>query len=284
MDATIGTSNEILFQKIIAFLDEEFDNFQQAWQENTEDDIHRIEVEKKHQHIHIKFEKQESSFNTSLCTNFILNNYRGRSHPKLINQHVLSFLYNKEKDTIHSSFSELPLDQLQESETEEILWTQKQSFIIGRSENTSIQIIGNQLIISQKEGFYSNPLPYKFIKCRFFSGWIEYPNQKNPEEVYRMGNLKMHDQGDMIPLTFEDNTKGIYTVELTQLIFGKTLPIMKLGIYEEPIDDIHYNSKAMSYTWTNPEAKRIGLNLRKVLTGWTFIEPGYVSSNNMDLE
>ena len=33
---------EVLFQKIIKFFEGEFDNFQQAWQENTEDDIHQV--------------------------------------------------------------------------------------------------------------------------------------------------------------------------------------------------------------------------------------------------
>ena len=96
--------------------------------------------------------------------------------------------------------------------------------------------------------------------------------------------MKLHDQGDRIQFAYEDGTTGKFIVELTQLVFAKRLAIMKLGVYDEPIENIHYSSNAISYTWTNPDAKRIGINLRKMLTGWTFIEPGFVSSNNMDLD
>ena len=31
----------------------EYDNFQQCWQENTEEEIHRLKVSKMHKHIHV---------------------------------------------------------------------------------------------------------------------------------------------------------------------------------------------------------------------------------------
>ena len=66
MDAKI--EGRELFQKIISFLNGEFDNFQQAWQENTEEDMHRIEVNEKHRHLHTVFKKHASSSEN----NFIL--------------------------------------------------------------------------------------------------------------------------------------------------------------------------------------------------------------------
>ncbi len=56
---------------------------------------------------------------------------------------------------------------------------------------------------------------------------------------------------------------------------------MKLAIYQEPLDSINYHSRSIAYTWANPEAKRIGMNLRKISSGWTLIEPGYLNSDNL---
>jgi len=73
-----------------------------------------------------------------------------------------------------------------------------------------------------------------------------------------------------------------YTAELTQLLFGQKLAIMKLAIYDMPLDSVEINSRSISYTWLNPEAKRSGINLRKVTSGWTLIEPGYINSDNTE--
>lgn len=278
MDATINRNNQALFQKIITFLNGEFDNFQQAWQENTEEDIHRVEVAEKHRHVHTIFEKHSTSSVNNM--HFVLNHYENRNSRDIVDQHYLSIVYNPEENTLISEFKNAKFP------TEIITWELEEESIKGTASNnnTSLFLEGNQLIINQKEGFFQNSAPYKMIKCRFFSGFIEIPNPENPDVMIRMGDLKLHDQGDMVQFAYEDGTKGAFIVELTQLVFAKRLAIMKLGIYEELIEDIHYSSRAMSYTWTNPDAKRIGINLRKMLTGWTYIEPGFVSSNNMDLE
>ncbi len=124
---------------------------------------------------------------------------------------------------------------------------------------------------------FKNSQPYKFIRTRKFSGWLEYPMQQFKDSVYRKSNLEIHDQGGMA----EINIDGVhYTAELTQLLFGHKLPIMKLAIYNMPMDSVQINSRSISYTWLNPDAKRTGINLRKIITGWTFIEPGYINSDN----
>jgi len=117
-----------------------------------------------------------------------------------------------------------------------------------------------------------------FRPCRYFSGWIQYPPDINePEELYSLRNLEIHDQGGYVELDVD----GVdYTVELTQLIYADTLRIMKLAVYDMPLAEVDINSRSICYTWTQPDAKRLGINIRKVLSGWTLIEPGYVSSNN----
>jgi hypothetical protein len=57
-----------------------------------------------------------------------------------------------------------------------------------------------------------------------------------------------------------------FTVELSQVVFEKRIPVMKLAIYEEG------KSKAIMYNWTNPEAERIGVNLRWIQVGLTLVK------------
>lgn len=135
---------------------------------------------------------------------------------------------------------------------------------------------GDTLFVSGRKQF-ENKDPYKFIRNQKFSGWIEVPLPQYGDSIYRESNLEIGDQGGMVEL----NIEGVqYTAELTQLLFGQKLAIMKLAIYDMPMDSVGINSRSISYTWLNPEAKRIGINLRKVTSGWTFIEPGFINSDN----
>ncbi len=135
---------------------------------------------------------------------------------------------------------------------------------------------GDTLFVTGSTHF-KNKDPYKFVRTRKFSGWIEVPITPYKDSIYRKSNLEIHDQGGMAELQIA----GVqYTAELTQLLFGQKLAIMKLAIYDMPLDSVQINSRSISYTWLNPEAKRTGINLRKVVSGWTLIEPGYVNSDN----
>lgn len=139
-----------------------------------------------------------------------------------------------------------------------------------------IKMNGDTLYLSGLTHF-ENKDPYRFIRTRKFSGWLEMPMEQYPDSIHRKSNLEIHDQGGMAEIAWEGK---VYTAELTQLLFGKKLAIMKLAVYDMPIDSVGINSRSISYTWLNPEAKRTGINLRKITTGWTLIEPGYVNSDN----
>ena len=121
---------------------------------------------------------------------------------------------------------------------------------------------------------------YKFSRCRYFSGFIEYALDDTHENYHRLGDLVIHDQGGMAGLDYNGEQ---YTVELTQLVFAHKIFLMKVAIYDISLDEVGINSKAISYAWACPDAKRLGINIRKLITGWTFIEEGFLSSNTMDL-
>ncbi|RKR15195.1 hypothetical protein CLV91_1277 [Maribacter vaceletii] len=205
----------------------EWDNFQQYWQENTEEEIHGIKTDDKHRHLSLKIKEVEKG-------TFLIEVREGRNGTVFIeNLHFTQEDINK----------------------------------------NNVELKGDTLFI-QGENHFKNKDAYKFIRVRKFSGWIEYPITE--DNMHHQGNLEIHDQGGMAALDVD----GVdYTVELTQLIYGKKLEIMKLAIYDMPLDKVGINSTSISYTWVNPDAKRIGINLRKVISGWTLIEPGFGNQN-----
>ena len=243
-----------LFQALVG----EFDNFQQVWQQNTDTEIHVLKTDSPHNHFHLTIEKLEPSSDFEAI--FSVN-----------------FMSDKEKITEIWQFKD------------EQMFIENQSFEIAfvdevwtiQNTDRTIEIAKNRLKILDS-GYFSNAekVAFKMNRCRFFTGWIEIPDPENAEKIYRFPNLRLHDQGDSVQLVMPDGSLGKYTVELTQLVFGHTIFIMKLAVYELPKTDLEINSHSIAYTWTNPEAERIGINLRYIISGWTLENTGLGVSKN----
>ena len=224
----------------------QYNNFQQYWGENTDDEIHKSESENRHRHFHLSIKLSEDS------DYYYLDLYEGRNEAIKL-----------------STDRKITVDQ--------ILITEK-GF---KSIDQSIVCEDGVLFLYQwTEIDIRRGEPYIMKSCRYFSGWIQYPPDISaPDDLYDQRELVLHDQGAMVELDVE----GLdYTIELTQLVYGHTIHIMKLAIYDLPLSQVDINSKAISYTWVNPDATRVGINLRKVITGWTLMEEGYINSNNLN--
>ena len=117
---------------------------------------------------------------------------------------------------------------------------------------------------------HKGKIHHKLARCRPFKGWIAWRSEEGKEgkedKYVFIGNLKLHDHGWKTRVILPDGTITPYSVELSQVIFEKKIPVMKLAIYEEG------KSKAVTYNWTNPEAERIGINLRWIQVGLTEIK------------
>ncbi|MCS6807431.1 MAG: chromophore lyase CpcT/CpeT [Bacteroidota bacterium] len=112
---------------------------------------------------------------------------------------------------------------------------------------------------------HKSKIHHKLKRCRFFRAWmavrIKEPKEGEKEQYVVMRNVTLHDQGQRIQCIGELDGKPYptkYWAELAQVIYQTGLPVMKFAIYEEG------NPKAIAYTWTNPEAKQIGINMRFV--------------------
>lgn len=247
----------------------EYDNFQQCWQENTEEAIHQVEVSRKHKHIHVAIRKGSKEHEFSLLI------YEGRDSSNVIREE------SWELKAEGNAWKILTKTKAEEEADSIGVKQENSSWILERGEeiwsfhedSLSIKHLNDE---TDWEG------DHKLLSCRFFSGWITLALSDDPEDTYRMGDLRTHDQGGIVQLRMEDGSPTDYSAEITQLVYGKTISIMKLAIYKEDFAGIDYNSRSISYTWTNPKAKRLGINLRTISSGWTLIEPGYISSNNLN--
>jgi hypothetical protein len=85
-------------------------------------------------------------------------------------------------------------------------------------------------------------------------------------EYLAMRGITLHDQGGKVRCVDSKGEKTKYWVELSQVLYGKGQSVMKLAIYEDGKEE------AIAYTWTNPEARQIGINLRNLQSGMTLVK------------
>jgi len=254
-------NNSETFQSPSEFLKGDFDNFQQYWKQNTEDAQHKDQSNDRHEHVHIKFISADT-----ISNRYNVEFYTERNNRNKIGSQNWQFQNENDNWT-------LTIDE----DSEIKLSVSEDGF---KSEDGLIHISGDTLQISDIPFLnQQTEASYKLVRCRYFDGWLQYPMPDISDSTYSLRNLQIHDQGGMVEL---DLPNVDYTAELTQLVFAHKIRIMKLAIYDVPMSEVGINSKSISYTWTNPEAKRIGINLRKLISGWTLIEEGYVNSTNLN--
>jgi len=112
------------------------------------------------------------------------------------------------------------------------------------------------------------------IKARrvtYYNGWIALSRQHIDEQAEAddyifLSDVRSHDEGHITAIVDDGQDTG-YAVELTRLTYQNTrTSVLKLGIIEEA------TGKTLAYSWANPHAKRIGINLRWVQCGFTRAE------------
>jgi hypothetical protein len=256
----------------------DFDNFQQVWQQNTDTPAHVVMTDHPHRLLHSVVRLSETEANALVATH-----YTNRDVTQVISTELYVFdglsmrifeLNNSESSTDYTSVSA----------SETVIWKQNGDLWHGQGTSRRYVLTANGLeaIDTQTNGLFYNTGKenFRLLRCRFFMGWIEIPHPNDVTQIYRFPNLRLHDQGDKVQLQMPDGSLGKYTIELTQLVFGHTIFIMKLAVYELNSTDVSYNSHSVAYTWTNPDAQRIGINLRYILTGWTLENTGLGVSKN----
>ena len=109
-------------------------------------------------------------------------------------------------------------------------------------------------------------------KVRYYTGWL-YLNragkdakESDKEFVYRK-DFAIHNEGQLIPILWDDGMPSPYLIELAQLTYQNTkTAILKLALVDKD------TKKSVMYTWANTDASRIGINLRWFQVGLTLKE------------
>jgi hypothetical protein len=298
--------------KMRAWFSGEFDNFQQAWKEKEDniadslrhEHIHSIflPVDMPELGKNVFFVKQYMDGDTDKIYRMRVYNFFENKAENAIQLDIFTFK-DKADETRFKNANRTP-DMLKNLKPEnftktdgcEVFWkfhadkgafigymkdracnfvskrSGKRIFITDSLRLTENQIwIGDRATDENGNYVFGNKagIQHKLVRCRYFKGWaaVKKPDATKDNEYNSAGTFAhVHDQGWRARLKLADGTPTKYTVELSQVIYGKNTDVLKLAVYEEG------NTKAIAYTWANPDAKRIGINIREMQIGLTLEE------------
>ncbi|MFN4147504.1 MAG: chromophore lyase CpcT/CpeT [Runella sp.] len=114
---------------------------------------------------------------------------------------------------------------------------------------------------------HKGKIHHKLKKCQYYKGWWVLQQAGFNDKYDLNRNIVLHDQGGRVRLKDSTGRQMKYTIELSKVVFGKDMEVLKLALYEDG------NDRAIDYTWTSPDARMIGMNLRWFQSGFTKIEP-----------
>ena len=112
--------------------------------------------------------------------------------------------------------------------------------------------------------------PHRNRKVRHFEGWGAVrrgafaPDSDDPDEMLLVPALRLHNEGQIAPLVTAEGAATGYSVELARLTYQNTrVAVLKLGILDAE------TGETVAYSWANPGAGRIGVNLGWLQVGMT---------------
>ena len=281
----------------------EFNNYQQVWKEREDS----VAQELRHEHIHSIFKRVEAPKLGKHV--FFVKQYQNADTSDIYRQRVYRFTPNPAEDAIQldifsfktpedeeryrlanhqaTLLRDLGPDDFRSLPGCAVYWRRDDDGFIGYMHDRACHFtsrrsgkeiyITDSLRLTQDElwirdeaydadGNYvfghKGGVHHKLKRVRYFDGWMAV-QKPDSEEYYVMRAIRLHDQGQRVRLVDVDGTVTPYAVELSEVIYRSGIEILKLAIYEDGKD------RAVAYVWTNPEAERIGINMRSITAGFT---------------
>jgi len=114
----------------------------------------------------------------------------------------------------------------------------------------------------------SEPMALRARRVTRYAGWAALQRRRiDPDaaddDYVLLRDLALHDEGCIIPITDAGKPTG-YAIELARLTYQDTrTAVLKLGVISEA------TGETLSYSWAEPGAERIGINLRWIQAGMT---------------
>jgi CpeT/CpcT family (DUF1001) len=289
-------------KSMMLFFEGRFDNYFQTWEEKES------KSEFPHEHIHSIFAKvnlpaigenvfyvqQYFDNDPSKIYRQRLYNFTENKKEKAVQLTIYNFDDEKKYKDSHldsAKLNGLTFANLKTTSGCEVYWKREGEKFIGTMKKDACKVVsqrsGKTLIITDdlfltkdeiwindqakdEQGNYifgnKSNVHHKLKRVHFFEGWTAVlKNGTTPmldsdaaaDDYAGQTKLSIHDQGDIVKI----NDK--YSVQLARLVYKNGTKVLKLGIIDNA------TGKTVSYTWTNPEAEKIGINLRWVQAGFT---------------
>ena len=130
--------------------------------------------------------------------------------------------------------------------------------------------IGDKAYDEDGNRLFGRDEPHINRKVRYFDGWAAIrrgsfdPASNDPEEMLLVPGLRLHNEGQVVPLVTESGDETGYALELARLTYRNTrVAVLKLGVLEAA------TGETVAYSWADPDAVRIGINLGWMQAGLT---------------
>ena len=113
---------------------------------------------------------------------------------------------------------------------------------------------------------------YKLARADVFKCWAAFKTDRTKEngepEWDFFPNIRLHNQGDIASFTTTHESPQHYFIRLKETVFpsGNRPDVLEIFVHEDTEQAKKNYKQALSYTWTNADAGRLGLNLRWMQT------------------
>lgn len=127
--------------------------------------------------------------------------------------------------------------------------------------------VGPALLLSAQDFWMAGPdqagkpgISHRLRKARPFTCWMAIRTGDGPRDWQMRRDLTLHDQGGMVWFKTEGPEPREFGFKIRNVVWpsGPQEDSLALYVHERG------NDRALSYAWADPQAKRIGINLRQV--------------------
>jgi len=128
--------------------------------------------------------------------------------------------------------------------------------------------INDQAFDVEGNRIFGSETPHKNRKVRYFKGWAvikknHFDESAPDDEYFVVGGIRVHNEGQVIPLLTKEGMETGYSIEVAQLTYQESkTPILKLALLDK-------EGYAFTYIWANTEAEKLGINMRWIQVGLT---------------
>jgi hypothetical protein len=186
----------------------------------------------------------------------------------------------------------LSMDKLENKKGCSIYWKRNGEVFVGHMKEKACELVSksdnkkfylkDSLILSRNEFWFReqgidetgkmlyghvDKVHHKLKRCEVYVGWWRLKKEGTEDKFDLNRQVYLHDQGGRLRLIDAEKKPTKYTVELSKVIFGKDLEVLKLALYEDG------KNEALDFAWTSSNAGMIGMNVKWFQSSFSKLPP-----------